>query len=61
LRDELLTTPELNKSHKAKVIPAQRSKAVWGAVETAGKQARAADAATAKTTAGERPTTAATP
>jgi len=45
---------------KAKMIPVQRSKAVWGAVEAAGKQARAADPAAAKATAGERSTSAAT-
>ncbi len=45
---------------KAKVIPVERSKAVWGAVEATGQQARAADAATAKATAGERPTAAST-
>ena len=44
----------------AKQTPAQRNKAVWGAVETAGKQARASDPATAKATAGERAGTAAT-
>lgn len=43
---------------KAKMIPVQRSKAVWGAVEATGKQARAADPATATATAGERPTAA---
>ena len=47
-------------AEKGKAIPIQRSKAVWGAVEVTGKQARAADAATAKATAGERPTGAAT-
>jgi len=41
---------------KAKMIPVQRSKAVWGAVEASGQQARAADPAAAKATAGERPT-----
>ncbi len=41
---------------KAKMIPVQRSKAVWGAVEATGQQARAADPAAAKATAGERPT-----
>jgi len=40
------------------MIPVQRSKAVWGAVEATGKQARAADPATATATAGERPTAA---
>ncbi len=45
---------------KAKMVPIQRSKAVWGAVEATGKQARAADPAAAKATAGERPTSAAT-
>ncbi len=45
---------------KAKMIPVQRSKAVWGAVEATGQQARAADPAAAKATAGERPTSAAT-
>lgn len=45
---------------KGKAIPIQRGKAVWGAVEATGQQARAADAATAKATAGERPTAAAT-
>ena len=45
---------------KAKVVPVQRSKAVWGAVEATGQQARAADAATAKATAGERSTAAST-
>ena len=58
------TTPAANGGgaapDKAKVIPVQRSKAVWGAVEATGQQARAADAATAKATAGERPTAAST-
>ena len=45
---------------KAKMIPVQRSKAVWGAVEATGQQARAADASTVKATAGERPTAAST-
>ncbi len=40
---------------KAKMIPIQRSKAVWGAVEATGKQARAVDPVAAKATAGERP------
>lgn len=44
----------------SQAIPIQRGKAVWGAVEVTGQQARAADAATAKATAGERPTAAAT-
>jgi len=48
---------------KPKAIPVQR-KGVWDAVEATGKQARAADAATAKAsvkaTAGERSTSAAT-
>ncbi len=48
---------------KAKATPAQR-KGVWDAVEATGKQARAADAATAKVstkaTAGERSTSAST-
>ncbi len=48
---------------RVKVVPVQR-KSVWGAVEATGKQARAADAATAtaKATAkaGERPTSATT-
>ncbi len=44
----------------SKAVQIARSKAVWGAVEDVGKQARAADAATAKATAGERPTAAAT-
>jgi hypothetical protein len=39
---------------KAKMPPAQRSKAVWGAVEAAGQQARAGDPAAAKAAAGER-------
>jgi len=43
---------------KVKMVPIQRSKAVWGAVEATGKQARAADPAAAKATAGERPTAA---
>ena len=47
------TTPD-----KAKMVPIQRSKAVWGAVEATGQQARAADPAVAKATAGERPTAA---
>ncbi len=45
---------------KAKAILIGRSKAVWGAVEATGQQARAADAATAKAMAGERPTAAST-
>lgn len=45
-------------SDKAKMVPIQRSKAVWGAVEATGQQARAADPAVAKATAGERPTAA---
>lgn len=45
---------------EGKAVPIQRSKAVWGAVEASGQQARAADAATAKATAGERPKAAAT-
>lgn len=46
---------------KVKVVPVQR-KSVWDAVEATGKQARAADAATAKVTAkaGERSTSAST-
>ena len=44
----------------SKAVQIARSKAVWGAVEEIGKQARAADAVTAKATAGERPTAAAT-
>ena len=44
--------------NKVKTVPIQRSKAVWGAVEAAGQQARAADPAMAKATAGERPTAA---
>ena len=43
---------------KAKMVPIQRSKAVWGAVEATGQQARAADPAVAKAAAGERPTAA---
>ena len=43
---------------KVKMVPIQRSKAVWGAVEAAGQQARAADPAAAKVMAGERPTAA---
>ena len=48
---------------KTKATPAQR-KGVWDAVEATGKQARAADAVTAKAsakaTAGERSTSAST-
>ncbi len=44
---------------EVKVIPVQR-KGVWDAVEATGKQARAADTATAKASAGERSTSAAT-
>ena len=44
---------------KAKAAPVQR-KNVWDAVEAVGKQARAADAAAAKATAGERPRSAVT-
>ncbi len=43
---------------KVKMVPIQRSKAVWGAVEATGQQARAADPAAARATAGERPTAA---
>jgi hypothetical protein len=43
---------------KSKATAAERSKAVWGAVEATGKQARAADAPAAKATAGERSTSA---
>ena len=46
------------KPDKAKMVSIQRSKAVWGAVEATGQQARAADPAVAKVTAGERPTAA---
>ncbi len=46
------------KPDKVKMVSIQRSKAVWGAVEATGQQARAADPATAKATAGERPTAA---
>ncbi len=45
-------------SDKVKMVPIQRSKAVWGAVEATGQQARAADPAAARATAGERPTAA---
>lgn len=47
---------------RVKAAPGARSKAVWGAVEATGKQARAMDAATqsVKATAGERSTAATT-